>query len=223
MVRRGSDGTPDAEHQMETLFSLLGLYQLLAVALPGAVAAGGTYYAVAGLPSDLSAAAVLGLVVLFYIVGNVIQGVAVVWEAPYWQRSGGWPSSRRMTRSDSKAYDDAFRQLIQSKLDKVAGTDTAAMSIDERFGLARAELRRQGQDTRAESFNATYGLSRGLVTAAAVVVVVMLVCAIVGHEVHRNLIAAAIVAASAVPLFHRFRRFGFYFADQVWRDFAALA
>lgn len=207
---------------METLFSLLGLYQILGVMLPGAVAAAGTYYAVAGLPPDPSTAAVLGIAVLFYIVGNVIQGVAVVWEAPYWTRTGGWPSTRRMTSGDSKAYDDGFRQLVQTKLDKVAGAETASMSIHERFGLARAELRRQGQETRSESFNATYGLSRGLVTAAALVVTVMLVCAIARHDAERNLIAAAVVAASAVPVFYRFRRFGFYFADQVWRDFAAL-
>src|SRR4051794_20728286 len=131
---------------METLFSLLGLYQLLGVMLPGAVAAAGTYYAVAGLPPDPSTAAVLGIVVLFYIVGNVIQGVAVVWEAPYWAWTGGWPSTRRMTAGDPKAYDDAFRKLIQTKLDKVAGADTASISIIERFGMVRAELRRQGQD-----------------------------------------------------------------------------
>ena len=73
------------------------------------------------------------------------------------------------------------------------------MSINERLGLARAELRRQGQDTRSESFNVTYGLSRDLVTEALLVLVVMVVCAIVHHNAHRNLIAAAIVAAGAVP------------------------
>lgn len=208
---------------METLFSLLGLYQVLAVMLPGAVAAAGVYYAIAGLPPDPSTAAVLGLVVLFYVIGNVVQGLAVVWEGPYWKRSGGWPSSRRMTPGDAKAYDDTFRRLIQTKLDKVAGAETAGVAISERFGLARAELRRLGQDTQAESFNATYGLSRGLVTGAVLVVVVMLFCAIVGHELHRNLIAAVIVAICVPPLFNRFRRFGNYFADQVWRDFAALA
>ena len=207
---------------METLFSLLGLYQLLAVMLPGAVAAAGAYYAISGLPSDLSTAAVLGVVVLFYIAGNVVQGVAVVWEARYWARGGGWPSTRRMTTGDTKAYDEAFRQLIQAKLDRLAATETAALSVPDRFGLARAELRRQGQDTRSESFNATYGLSRGLVTGAALVVTVLVVCAIVGHDRDRDLIAAAVIAASAVPVFNRFRRFGFYFADQVWRDFAAL-
>lgn len=207
---------------METLFSLLGLYQLLAVALPGAVAAGGAYYAVAGLPSDPSAAAVIGLIVLFYIAGNVIQGVAVLWESPYWRRAGGWPSTRRMTASDSQAYDPAFRGLIKGRLDRLTGTDTAAIPVAEKFGLARAELRRQSQDSRAESFNAIYGLSRGLVTSAALLVVVMLACAVAGTHAQRNVIAAFIVAACAVPVFVRFRRFGFYFADQVWRDFAAL-
>src|SRR6059058_562241 len=102
---------------METLISMLGLYQVSALILPGAVAVSGAYYAVAGLPPDPSTAAVLGLVVLFYIVGNAVQGTAVVWEARYWARSGGWPSNRRMTPGDSNAYDEAFRKLIQTKLD----------------------------------------------------------------------------------------------------------
>lgn len=207
---------------METLFSLLGLYQLLAVALPGAVAVGGAYYAVAGMPSDPSAAGVIGLVVLFYVAGNVVQGIAVLWEAPYWRRAGGWPSTRRMSGSDSESYDGRFRDLIQSRLDRLAGADTAAIPVTEKFALARAELRRQSQDSRAESFNAIYGLSRGLVTSAVLVVVVMLAYAAAGDHAHRNLIAAAVVAASAVPVFIRFRRFSVYFADQVWRDFAAL-
>jgi hypothetical protein len=207
---------------MESLFSLLGLYQLLAVTLPGAVATAGTYYAVAALPPDPSAAAVIGLIVLFYIAGNVVQGVAVLWESWYWRRAGGWPSMRRMTADDPTAYAPAFRDLIQARLDRLAGADTAAIPVADRFALARAELRRQSQDVRAESLNAIYGLSRGLVTSAVLVVVVMLACAAVGTDAQRNLIAAAIVTGSAVAVFVRFRRFGFYLADQVWRDFAAL-
>jgi hypothetical protein len=207
---------------METLFSMLGLYQLSALVLPGAVATSGAYYAVAGMPSDLSTAAVLGVVVLFYIAGNVVQGGAVLWEARYWKRSGGWPSTRRMTPSDSKAYDAALRGLIQTKLDEFVGSDTSSLAVVEKFALARAELRRQSQDVRSESFNSIYGLSRGLVTAGVLVVGVALVCVIAGHATHRNWIMAVVVAVCIVPVFVRFVRFSFYFADQVWRDFAAL-
>ena len=162
------------------------------------------------------------MVVLFYVAGNVVQGAAVVWEAIYWAKTGGWPSTRRMTQGDAKAYSEPFRALIQAKLDRIAGTETATLPVPDRFGLASSELRRQGQDTRAESFNATYGLSRGLLTAAAIVLIVMLVCAAAHHDAHRNLIAAAVIAGSAIPVYNRFRRFGFYFADQIWRALAAL-
>jgi hypothetical protein len=207
---------------METLFSLLGLYQLSALILPGAVGVTGVYYAIAGVPPDPSTAAVLGLVVLFYVAGNVIQGAAVVWEGLYWKQVGGWPSIRRMTPDDPKAYDVSLRELIQAKLDALVGSDTSTLPIGDRFALARAELRREAQDVRSESFNSIYGLSRGLVSAGVVVVVVGLVCAIVGHAVHRDLIMVAIVADCVVPVFVRFERFSFYFADQVWKDFAAL-
>jgi hypothetical protein len=207
---------------METLFSLLGLYQLSALILPGAVGVTGTYYAIAGFPPDPSTAAVLGLLVLFYVAGNVIQGAAVTWESRYWKPAGGWPSVRRMTPGDAKAYDTALRELIQSKLDTLVGSDTAALPVGKKFALARAELRRQGQDTRSESFNSIYGLSRGLVSAGVLVVLVALVCVIVGHGAHRNWIMAAVVAVCAIPVFIRFDRFSYYFADQVWQDFAAL-
>jgi hypothetical protein len=207
---------------METLFSLLGLYQLSALVLPGGVATSVAYYAVAGLPPDPSTAAVLGLVVAFYIVGNVIQGAAVVWESWYWSARGGWPSTRRMTPRDPEAYDGSFQALVEAKLDSLVGVPTDKLSVKDRFALARAELRKQGQDTRAEGFNAIYGLSRGLITAGVVGLAVLLVCAAVGHEPHRDLIAAALIAGCLVPVFVRFHRFGKYFADQVWHDFAAL-
>lgn len=207
---------------METLFSLLGLYQLLGVMLPGAVAVGGTYYAVSGLPPDPSAGALLGLVILFYLAGNVVQGAAVVWEGPYWARTGGWPSVRRLSPGDPKAYAEPFRALIVARLDALTAVQTATIPIADQFGLARAELRRQGQDDRAESFNAIYGLSRGLVTGAAVVGVANIACVVTGHDSGRNLLAFGTVALCTVPVFHRFRRFSYYFADEVWRDFAAL-
>ena len=176
-----------------------------------------------GLPPDPSTAAVLGLIVLFYVVGNVIQGASVVWESWYWALAGGWPSTRRITPGDAEAYDEPFRALIRSKLDEVVGSPTTALQPADAFGLARAVLRKQGQDARAESFNAIYGLNRGLVTAGAIILVVLLVSAMIGDEAERNLIAAAIVGASLAFVLIRFRRFSFYFADQVWRDFVALA
>src|SRR5262249_23768372 len=151
---------------------------------PGAVAVSGAYYAVAGLPPDPSTAVVLGLVVLFYIAGNVVQGAAVFWEARYWQRTGGWPSAPRLAPKDPKAYDAGLRELIQAKLDKLTGTDTSMLPVGEKFALARAELRRQNQDVRSESFNSIYGLSRGLVSAGVLVVAFALVCVIVGHAAH---------------------------------------
>lgn len=207
---------------METLFSLLGLYQLLGVLLPGAVGTAGVYFAVNGMPPDPTTAGVLGLIVLFYVVGNAVQGVAVMWESRYWKKFGGWPSTRRMTPDDDKAYDAAFRDLVGAKLDSLIGSPTSNLPVPERFALARAELRRQKQDERAEGFNAIYGLSRGLVTGGVIILVTLLVAAIFVDAWERNLITAAIVGGTIVPVFHRFKRFGWYFADEVWRDFVAL-
>jgi hypothetical protein len=66
--------------------------------------------------------------------------------------------------NDENAYDAAFRTLVQEELDAVAGSPTGELPVTDRFAMARAELRKQGQDARAEGFNAIYGLSRGLVS-----------------------------------------------------------
>jgi hypothetical protein len=208
---------------MDSLFSILGLYQLSALVFPGWVAVTGAYYAVWGLPPDPSTAAVLGIIALSYVAGNVVQGTAVLWEGRYWGLAGGWPSTRRMTPDDAAAYDPALRAAVQAKLDLLIGSPTGSMPVRDRFALARAELRKQGQDGRSEALNAIYALSRGLATSGAFVAIVMLACAIVGHAAKRDLIAAAIIAACVGPVMVRFHRFSRYFADQVWHDFAALS
>ena len=208
---------------MDTIFSLLGLYQLSALVVPGAVATGGAYYAVEGMPPNPTAAAVLGLLLVFFVVGASVQGVAVLWEKRYWEATGGLPSDRLVDAEDSKAFAETFRDLLVARLDILIGASSASIPTKQRFALARAELRRQNQDGRAESFNATYGLSRGIVTAGAATVIVAVVCACIGHEVQRNLVLAAVVAAVAVPIGIRFHRFAWWFAREVWQDFAALS
>ena len=47
-----------------------------------------------------------------------------------------------------------------------------------------------------------------------VALVVVVMCAVVGHEVQRNLITTVVVACSLFPLMVRFHRFGFYFTTQ---------
>jgi hypothetical protein len=152
----------------------------------------------------------------------VIKGAAVGWEPWYWKLTGGWPSERRMTPGDNRAYDDTFRSLVQAKLDALVGSPTSGLPVARRFALARAELRKQSQDARAEAFNAIYGLSRGLLMAGAICVIAFVIAAAFGHDVVRNLLAAVIVGAAAVPIGMRFHRFSFYFADQVWQDFVVF-
>jgi hypothetical protein len=40
---------------------------------------------------------------------------------------------------------------------------------------------------------------------------------------HRDLIFAAAVTGIAIPIFNRFHRFAWWFAREVWQDFAALS
>jgi hypothetical protein len=81
-------------------------------------------------------------------------------------------------------------------------------------------VRARGADVRAELMNAMYALSRGLATVAAVLTVTFASVGI-ARWTERMIPAVCIAAAASLLFLYRFNRFGFYFADQVWRDYAA--
>jgi hypothetical protein len=208
---------------MERLFSLLGIYDLLGLILPGGLFAAGTYWAFAGFPQEPGGATTLGLVALFFIAGVLVQGAAVLWEGRYWQWRI-WPSQRLMleAKEGRVVLDDALKSLIEVRLNAAYGEEAAQLSTSARFALARAELRALGLGGRSELFNAHYSMARGLVTATAGLVVVFAVAAATTEDHRRNLVALAVALAAWPFFFNRFRRFSDWFARQVWQDYAAL-
>lgn len=209
---------------MERLLSLFSLYDLLGFILPGGLFTAATYWAFEGLPHEPGGAITLGLIALFFIVGELVQGVAVVWEGPYWKRVT-WPSERLMEEPSEgrSVLNDTIKTMINAHLAASYGDNIAKLSVQSKFALARAELRARGLDARSELLNARYSLARGLVTTTAALVIVFAVAAATTDTHRRNLIAFG-VAIVALPFsFNRFRRFGEWFARQVWQDCAALS
>jgi len=205
---------------VDRLFSLFSFYEFLGYVFTGAALIAGAAWAVAGAPTEPGAAAVVGLLIASYIAGHLVQALAVVWEVRWWR--AGWPSDRRMTEGDSRAYSSELRTLVVDALAASRPPEVRKLEPRHLFALARADLRRMGADTRAELMNAMYAMSRGLATTSAVLAATFVVVGVArGAD---RMWPASIVAASAALLFlYRFTRFGYYFADQVWRDRVAFA
>jgi hypothetical protein len=204
---------------VDRLFSLFSLYDFVTYIFTGAALIAGVVWAVAGVPAEPGATALLGLAVASYIAGHLAQALGVLWEAKWWKAKGGWPSDVRMTPGKKGCYQPELRDLIVRGLEMGRGGEIEKLEPKHLFALARAELRTRNDDVRAELLNALYAFSRGLATVSFVLTVTFVVVWLVTGE--ERLVPAAIVAAVASALFlYRFNRFGFYFADQVWRDYA---
>ncbi len=208
---------------MERLLSLLSLYDLLGFILPGGLFAAGAYWAFAGFPCEPGGAVTLGLIAFFFIVGELVQGVGVLWESRYWRRKT-WPSERLMLEPTEgrEVLSDKLKAMIEAKLVSDHGDAAAGLSPASKFALARADLRARGLDGRSELLNARYSMARGLVTATTGLIVIFAVAAGTTDDHRRNLIALGVSVAAWPFFFNRFRRFGNWFARQVWQDYAAL-
>lgn len=206
---------------MDRLFSLFSLYDFVTYIFTGAALLAGVVWAVSGVPSEPGATAALGLVVASYIAGHLVQALAVLWEREWWGRiRGGWPSALRMMPDARQAYQPEFRELVLRGLSANRGSDIVKLTPARQFALARADLRARGEDVRAETMNALYAFSRGLATAGIVLGVTFVVDWRVSGSGAAG-VAAIVAAVTALLFLYRFDRFGFFFADQVWQDYAA--
>lgn len=123
-------------------------------------------------------------------------------------------------RSTSRAYGSVLQQQIKEKIARASGEQD--LGVAEMFSFARAELRANHVDERAELMNTMYGLCRGLTTATGLLIPIFVGAGIKTDDWGRLVIGIAIAAAFSILYFRRTARYSFRFADQVWLDFAAL-
>jgi hypothetical protein len=204
---------------VDRLFSLFSLYDFLGYVLSGGILLVGAWWAFDDLPSDIGTAAVFGLIGLSYAVGHAVQSLANLWEGLLWKRSG-LPSTTRMTPGADGAYADVLRKIIHERIKGDTGADELA--TPDAFQVARAELRRQELDGRAELMNTMYALCRGLTTTAGVLLIVFIAAGFVTGDWQRLLIGAGVMVIAVVLYAKRAVRYSYRFADQVWHDYAAL-
>jgi hypothetical protein len=121
----------------------------------------------------------------------------------------------------SPPYNTALQGLIRSRVEVITGV--ADLSIPDLFAVARAELRAQQLDARAELMNTMYGLCRGLATSAGLLVPIFVAAGFQTDDWTRLGIAIGVALVAALLYGRRATRYSCRFADQVWGDFAALA
>ena len=206
---------------VDRLFSVFSLYDFVSYVLTGLAVIAGAWWAAAGVPNEPGTATVLGLIAAGYVAGHLVQAVAVLWEPRYWKLRGGWPSDARVNHDSGESYDQPLRAFLADRLAAEHGEAVREMRAADRFALARADLRAWGADARAELMNTLYALSRGLATASAILILVFAASWIDDGQIEPFGLATAAAILAALLFMLRFDRFGFYFADQVWRDYAA--
>jgi hypothetical protein len=218
---------------VDRLFQPLSTYEIVGLVIPGSVAVGGVYLALFGSPGDVSATAALGLVLVFYVAGHLVQALTSIWRlSQLWTRR---PTHWRLRRSDTpepyrteqlvdasgKPYGTELMGLLSRK---VARHEWPPLEHEPRaqvVTLVRAELRHQKADARAESLLSMYFLSDGLAAASFVVFLVCAADALVECDWRRAVAAAG--AFLALLLFNRRRsEYNSRYADHVWADFAVL-
>lgn len=204
---------------MDQLPSLFSVYDFFGYVISGAGVLVGSYWAFSELPSEPGTATVFGLIALSYAVGHAVQSLANAWEAIWWSWRGV-PSTNRMTPGKAGAYDASLRSLILLRIEELTGRPD--LGIDDAFAVARAQLRAQQLDGRAELMNTMYGVCRGLTTAAGFLFFIFIAAAVVTDDWKRLLIATGVMIVLVVLYARRASRYSYRFADQVWRDFAAI-
>jgi hypothetical protein len=205
---------------VDRVFSIFSVYDFVGYIFTGGALIVGVVWAIAGVPQEPSAAGVIGLAVASYMAGHLVQAAGAAWERLWWRRRGGLPSTERMTEGNRRAYPRELRDLIIDGLVATHGDSVRSLPPQDLFALARSDLHAQEADVVAERVNMQYAFNRGL-TTVGLVLASMFIAVGIARGAERMLPAAIVAVAATVLFLYRFNRFGFFFADQIWHDYAA--
>lgn len=212
---------------IETGMKDWNVYDILGVIAPGSVLTVACLLLNAGaakviLDSDLSVGG-LGLFALIsYVAGNLVQAVANLLEKRYWRLRGGWPTDRATLLRRGVLVPSDFSllegKIIQAGLgpSEIAGTleNCNSKTWDSLKGRIYSWLKGKEMTGRVDSFNAQYGLNRGL----AVGFLTGLFLTILYHGWCEWRTSLVLLLATAACLF-RMEKFGHYYANELYSQF----
>lgn len=158
-------------------------------------------------------------IVFAYAAGQLLQAIGNLLENILWKCFGGKPTDWLRT---NKHYLIDTKQLpkIENSVKKMLSDDDFKLnkSIDEKgwYSITRqiyALVVSTGQAKRIDTFNANYGLCRGLAAALLVLFFINLICNFKGWQIH---VILSVLCGLAI---YRFYRFGVIYARELFVQF----
>ena len=154
-----------------------------------------------------------------YAAGQLLQAIGNLIENIVWKCSGGKPTDWLRTKKHN-LIDSKQLPNVEECVKKMLPDDTFKLdeSIDEKgwYSITRqiyAFVADRGQTKRIDTFNANYGLCRGLASALLVLLFINLVCNFKGWQIH---IILSVLCGLAI---YRFCRFGVIYARELFVQF----
>jgi hypothetical protein len=204
----------------------LSFYEQVGIVIPGAVFLFVAMFYVPQLRDILGKDGInlggLGVYVLIaYATGHLLGAIGNLIEAVHWRTRGGMPTSWIVgTRPGLLSPEQIARleAVVRNRL----GLDIGPLytfNADAWLPISRqidADVQTHGKNSRVETFNGNYGLSRGLCAAMVALAVGSLLL-----QPRRWFISLAFAAVSALYLY-RMHRFGERYARELYSQFLLL-
>ena len=154
-----------------------------------------------------------------YAAGQLLQAIGNLIENIVWKCSGGIPTDWLRTKKHN-LIDSKQLQKVEGCVKKMLPDDTFKFdeSTDEKgwYSITRqiyTFVADRGKTKRIDTFNANYGLCRGLAAALLVLLFINLVCNFKGWQIH---IILSVLCGLAI---YRFYRFGVVYARELFVQF----
>jgi hypothetical protein len=212
-------------------------YEYIGLIVPGAIFISGVAvilgkYSLVSAVKEISVGGLGLLAILAYVTGHVIDIFGELIQLIWWSVRG-IPTDRIIWGS-SKEFDAAAMQLLKAKIQAVLHVEVKLpnrkMPRKESYALTRriyVAVAAAGRSTRADAFNRTYGLLRGLTAAF---VLLALIAALqtnspieVGNGIKVcSLYISLFLFACGVGAFYRMTCFGLTYARELFVQFLQI-
>lgn len=204
----------------------LSFYEQLGIVTPGAVFLFALIFYVPDLRDILAKDGIsvggLGIfVILSYAAGHLLAALGNVIEKAYWKAKGGMPSDWIVGPKPALLSPVQIAK-VQAKVPSRLGLALPPLSGLKRsewfpvFRQIYSDVEKHGKPDRADAFNGTYGLNRGLCSASIAVAATILI-----RAPQQWPIALALLLIGGVYLY-RMHRFGVHYAREIYSQFLLL-
>lgn len=163
------------------------------------------------------------LLILSYALGHLVQSIGNFVEWVWWLMLRGmptdWVRSGKRTLI-SKQQMEAVRTKLQGELNLSLPDNLTTLSKQDWYSIVRqvfTNIMGQGKTSRIDTFNANYGMNRGI---AAALLGLILVALGVGAEVEWKVYAVIAILTGLALL--RMHRFGVHYGRELFVQFLSL-